>query len=75
MNGRWHALNWQRYYLHSSGRANSAAGDGALSTEAPGHEPPDAFLYNPLDPVPTRGGGLCCYRRCGTRRRIRSERN
>ena len=53
--------NWQRYYLHSRGRANSASGDGELSTQAPGHEPPDAFLYNPLDPTPTRGGGLCCY--------------
>jgi putative CocE/NonD family hydrolase len=52
---------WQRYYLHSRGRANTAGGDGALSTQAPGHEPPDAFLYNPLDPTPTRGGGLCCY--------------
>jgi putative CocE/NonD family hydrolase len=52
---------WRRYYLHSRGRANSAYGDGALSTEAPGSEPPDSFLYNPLDPVPTRGGGLCCY--------------
>jgi putative CocE/NonD family hydrolase len=52
---------WQRYYLHSRGRANSSSGDGALSTQAPGHEPPDAFLYNPLDPTPTRGGGLCCY--------------
>ncbi len=28
-------------------------GDGALSTEAPGAEPPDSFLYNPLDPAPT----------------------
>jgi putative CocE/NonD family hydrolase len=52
---------WRRYYLHSRGRANSAYGDGALSTEAPISEPPDSFLYNPLDPVPTRGGGLCCY--------------
>ena len=26
----------RRYYLHSRGRANSAAGDGALSTDAPG---------------------------------------
>ena len=24
-------------------------------------EPPDSFLYNPLDPAPTVGGGLCCY--------------
>ena len=29
--------------------------------EAPSNEPADAFLYNPLDPVPTNGGGLCCY--------------
>jgi putative CocE/NonD family hydrolase len=36
-------------------------GDGALSTDAPGAEPPDTYLYNPLNPVVTRGGGLCCY--------------
>ncbi len=52
---------WRRYYLHSRGRANSAYGDGALATDAPGAEPADAFLYNPLNPVPTAGGGLCCY--------------
>ena len=34
---------WRRYYLHSRGRANSAHGDGALSTEAPGDEPPDCI--------------------------------
>jgi putative CocE/NonD family hydrolase len=51
----------RRYYLHSGGRANSMYGDGALSMEAPGSEPPDHFLYNPNDPVPTVGGGLCCY--------------
>ena len=48
------------YYLHSSGRANTLNGDGAISIESPGTEPPDVFLYNPRDPVPTRGGGLCC---------------
>ncbi|MBV8139233.1 MAG: CocE/NonD family hydrolase [Deltaproteobacteria bacterium] len=52
---------FRRYYFHSRGRANSMYGDGALSTEAPGNEPPDNFLYNPIDPVPTVGGGLCCY--------------
>jgi putative CocE/NonD family hydrolase len=52
---------WRRYYLHSRGRANSAYGDGALAADEPGIEPPDSFMYNPLDPVPTRGGGLCCY--------------
>ena len=48
------------YYLHSGGKANSLNGDGGLSPEAPGREAPDAFLYNPADPVPTRGGPLCC---------------
>ena len=49
------------YYLHSGGNANTLAGDGSLSPEAPGDDPPDVFLYNPRNPVPTRGGGLCCY--------------
>ena len=48
------------YYLHSGGGANSLRGDGSLGTEAPGHEPPDVFLYNPANPAPTRGGALCC---------------
>ena len=49
-----------RYYFHSQGRANSVNGNGSLSTQPPGEEAPDAFLYNPSDPVPTRGGALCC---------------
>lgn len=49
-----------RYFLHSAGRANSLAGDGTLNTVAPETEPADHFIYNPADPVPTRGGGLCC---------------
>ena len=32
-----------------------------LSPETPGMEPPDRFLYDPRHPVPTRGGGLCCW--------------
>ena len=48
------------YYFHSQGKANSFAGNGSLSPEPPGDEPSDAFLYNPADPVPTRGGQLCC---------------
>jgi len=48
------------YYLHSGGRANSLNGDGALSRETPADQPPDVYLYNPLNPVPTVGGGLCC---------------
>jgi putative CocE/NonD family hydrolase len=44
------------YYLHSAGTANSVAGTGALSTEPPGDEPEDAYLYDPRRPVPTTGG-------------------
>jgi len=49
-----------RYYLHSSGKANSAAGDGMLSAEAAHREAPDSFVYDPAHPVPTIGGPLCC---------------
>ncbi|CAI7990066.1 Cocaine esterase [Geodia barretti] len=48
------------YYLHSGGNANSLHGDGNLSPDAPSDEAPDVFLYNPANPVPTRGGQLCC---------------
>jgi putative CocE/NonD family hydrolase len=49
-----------RYYLHSSGKANSLTGDGTLSVEPPPAQPPDHFLYDPAEPAPTVGGGLCC---------------
>ena len=48
------------YFFHSDGRANSLDGDGSLSTESCGSEPPDVFVYDPRSPVPTKGGGLCC---------------
>ena len=48
------------YYFHSQGKANSLNGNGTLSVEPPGEESPDVYLYNPADPVPTRGGALCC---------------
>jgi uncharacterized protein len=48
---------WYRsYYLHSQGHANTASGDGELSTRLPGDEPADAYCYDPHDPVPTMGG-------------------
>ena len=49
------------YFFHSGGRANTLNGDGSLSTEPAGEEPPDVYLYDPRDPVPTKGGALCCY--------------
>jgi len=47
----------ERWFLGSGGSANSRHGDGVLGTlPAPGEEPPDSYLYDPLDPVPTVGG-------------------
>ncbi|HKG13793.1 MAG TPA: CocE/NonD family hydrolase, partial [Pyrinomonadaceae bacterium] len=51
---------YTKYFLHSSRGAATASGDGALSTDAPGAERPDEFLYDPANPVPTIGGRLCC---------------
>ena len=47
------------WYLRSGGHANSASGDGGLSTDAPsGDERPDVFESDPQHPVPTRGGAM-----------------
>ncbi|TMC42137.1 MAG: CocE/NonD family hydrolase [Chloroflexi bacterium] len=47
---------YRPYYLHSAGQANTLHGDGTLSAEPPGDEPPDVYLSSPLRPVPTVGG-------------------
>jgi putative CocE/NonD family hydrolase len=49
-----------RYYLHSGGHANSLEGDGMLSIEAPtdAEASADRYIYDPAEPVPTRGGAL-----------------
>lgn len=47
---------YRRLYLRGGGRANSLDGDGALAWELPGDEPPDSYVYDPLDPTPTCGG-------------------
>jgi putative CocE/NonD family hydrolase len=44
------------YFLHSGGRANSDRGDGVLDQRRPAGEAADRFVYDPDDPVPTRGG-------------------
>jgi uncharacterized protein len=48
------------YYLTSQGKANSAAGDGSLSTKGAKTEAVDTYVYDPANPVPTVGGPLCC---------------
>ena len=47
--------NWQRFFLHSRGRANTSAGDGLLSRNEPDSEPTDTFFYDPHFPVPSTG--------------------
>jgi uncharacterized protein len=49
-----------RFYLHSTKGAQSTAGDGSLAAGPPSQEPADHYTYDPANPVPTRGGGLCC---------------
>jgi putative CocE/NonD family hydrolase len=49
-----------KYFLHSTGKANSLRGGGGLSTATPGKESADQYVYDPENPVPTVGGPLCC---------------
>jgi len=48
------------YYLHSNGHANSRFGDGMLSTSKAKKDRPDHFTYDPMAPVPSYGGNVCC---------------
>ncbi|QKZ14689.1 CocE/NonD family hydrolase [Spirosoma sp. KUDC1026] len=54
-------INMTTYYLTSNGRANSLYGDGTLTPAAPPKtSPADAFAYDPMYPVPSYGGNVCC---------------
>jgi putative CocE/NonD family hydrolase len=46
------------YHLSSSGGANSAAGDGLLSTSPSDRQGEDVYTYDPRLPVPTLGGTI-----------------
>ena len=49
--------NYTKVFLHSRGSANSSNGDGSLSLVAPSSdETADNYIYDPANPVPTRGG-------------------
>ena len=51
----------QTYYLQSGGKANSLYGDGRLYTKKPAKESAtDTFVYDPMNPVPSYGGNVCC---------------
>ena len=49
------------FYLNSDGGANSRYGDGRLTytPDIKGNKS-DAFYYNPMNPVNSYGGGVCC---------------
>ncbi len=48
------------FYLSSGGKANSLYGDGVLATAPPAANQADSFLYDPMNPVPSYGGNVCC---------------
>jgi hypothetical protein len=49
-----------KFYLSSGGKANSLNGDGVLATSAASADNPDSFIYDPMNPVPSYGGNVCC---------------
>jgi len=48
---------YKKFYFHSRGNANTLYGDGYLNMTSPGKEPPDKYIYDPADPVPSIRGG------------------
>ncbi|HVL66291.1 MAG TPA: CocE/NonD family hydrolase [Vicinamibacterales bacterium] len=48
------------FYLSSGGRANTLNGDGALIGAPPAADQPDTFVYDPMNPVRSLGGNVCC---------------
>ncbi|PVW13210.1 CocE/NonD family hydrolase [Marixanthomonas spongiae] len=48
-------------YLESNGQANTLNGDGRLTFKKPKRkDAPDTFTYDPMNPVPSYGGNVCC---------------
>ena len=48
------------FYLSSNGKANEF-GNGKLQLKKPGrNESPDSYTYDPMDPVSSHGGNVCC---------------
>ena len=48
------------YYLNSNGDANSRFGGGTLATSKANSDNADGFTYDPMQPVPSYGGNVCC---------------
>lgn len=50
----------QTFYLSSEGSANSLYGDGKLITSSPSSDAVDSYTYDPMNPVVSYGGNVCC---------------
>ncbi|HTJ23245.1 MAG TPA: CocE/NonD family hydrolase [Gemmatimonadaceae bacterium] len=48
------------FYLSSDGGANTRNGNGTLSLKPPTSDKPDSFTYDPMKPVMSHGGNVCC---------------
>ena len=48
------------YYLSSNGKANSLYGDGKLVIKKQEKNMLDSFTYDPMNPVKSHGGNVCC---------------
>jgi len=48
------------FYLDSDGSANTLYGDGKLVMQVPAEDNPDRYLYDPMNPVKSYGGNVCC---------------
>lgn len=48
------------FFLTSGGKANTLNGDGALAAKPPAGDKPDEFTYDPMHPVMSHGGNVCC---------------
>jgi putative CocE/NonD family hydrolase len=48
------------FFLSSGGKASTLDGDGVLAAAPPPADDPDHFTYDPMNPVPSYGGNVCC---------------
>ncbi len=48
------------FFLSSGGNANTLQGDGGLTLAPPSADRPDRFTYDPMNPVMSYGGNVCC---------------
>ncbi|NJB87517.1 hypothetical protein GGR26_003297 [Lewinella marina] len=48
------------FYLDSDGGANTLYGNGRLTAQAPAKDKPDHYVYDPMNPVTSYGGNVCC---------------